>query len=265
MEFLGCTMSSFWQIRNRSCPCWDAHSLTLWILTFLLCQLEQLLTGLIWQNHWILHQYMLAMFKTCSEDKKKRIWSFLLGSALRRFICLFAVGLFLVGVANWKFWDAKWSQIGILGRWLVVNRHSWDADWFVRCMRGTSLKVSRGELMVKYEIVVLACQVSPFHLKLTRINSEMNCVAQMYGEPEARHETLNETLNATSHVSRATTYTIFAFCVCIILCEKRKKISLLLRKKVLFCRVFVLFAATNRWFITKTFKDLMRFKNNKRT
>ena len=43
---------------------------------------------------------MLAMFKTCSEDKKKRIWSFLLGSALRRFICLFAVGLFLVGVAN---------------------------------------------------------------------------------------------------------------------------------------------------------------------
>ena len=77
--------------------------------------------------------------------RKGLLWSFLLGSALRRFICLFAVGLFLVGVANWTFWDAKWSQIGILGCWLVVNWHSWDADWFVRCMGSTSLKVSHGD------------------------------------------------------------------------------------------------------------------------
>ena len=82
---------------------------------------------------------------------------------------------FLVGVANWKCWDADWWQIDILGRWLVANRHSLDADWSVRCTRSTFLKVSHGEFMVKYEIMVLACQVGPFHLKLT-VNSEMNCI-----------------------------------------------------------------------------------------
>ena len=33
-------------------------------------------------------------------------------------------------------------------------------------------------IMAKYEIMVLACQVGPFHLKLTQINSEMNCIAK---------------------------------------------------------------------------------------
>ena len=30
----------------------------------------------------------------------------------------------------------------------------------------------------KHEIMVLACQVGPFHLTLTQINSEMNCIAK---------------------------------------------------------------------------------------
>ena len=33
-------------------------------------------------------------------------------------------------------------------------------------------------LMAKDEIMVLACQVSPFHLKLTQINPEINCIAK---------------------------------------------------------------------------------------
>ena len=38
--------------------------------------------------------------------------------------------------------------------------------------------VSKCELMAKYEIMVWACQVGPFHLTLTQINSEMNCIAK---------------------------------------------------------------------------------------
>ena len=37
--------------------------------------------------------------------------------------------------------------------------------------------VSR-ELMAKYEIMVSACQVGSFHLMLTQINSEVNCIAK---------------------------------------------------------------------------------------
>ena len=59
--------------------------------------------------------------------------------------------------------------------------------------------------MVKHEIMVLACQVSPFHLKLTQINSEMNCVAKHKCTMSQKLD--GEKLNATSHMSRATTYT----------------------------------------------------------
>ena len=92
--------------------------------------------------------------------RKGLLWSFLLGSALRRFICLFAVGLFLVGVANWTFWDAKWShswmligrELALLRRWLVralygkyvsesVSWRWWNTKlwfWLVRSVRSTS-------------------------------------------------------------------------------------------------------------------------------
>ena len=32
--------------------------------------------------------------------------------------------------------------------------------------------------MAKHGVIVLACQVSPFHLTFTQINSEMNCIAK---------------------------------------------------------------------------------------
>ena len=32
--------------------------------------------------------------------------------------------------------------------------------------------------LAKYEIMVFACQVGPFHLTLTQINSEMNYIAK---------------------------------------------------------------------------------------
>ena len=44
--------------------------------------------------------------------------------------------------------------------------------WDVR-----SVGLFQCELMAKYEIMVLACQISPFHLTLTQMNSEMNCIA----------------------------------------------------------------------------------------
>ena len=75
-------------------------------------------------------------------------------------------------------------------------------------MRSTYLKVSHGELMVKYEIMVLACQLGPFHLKLNQINSEMNCIAKHKCPDSQKLDTRRrgEKLNATSHVSRVTTY-----------------------------------------------------------
>ena len=73
-------------------------------------------------------------------------------------LCFF----FLVGVANRHSWDADWSQIGNL-------ETLWD-------VRSTSL--SKCFFSAKYEIKVFAYQVGPFHLTLTQINSEMNCITK---------------------------------------------------------------------------------------
>ena len=88
-------------------------------------------------------------------------------------------------------------------------------------VRSTSLSV---ELMAKYEIVVLACQFGPFHLKVTQINSEMNCIAK-HKCPDSQKVDMRsrgENFNATSHVSRATTYIFCILCLYIILCDTRK-------------------------------------------
>ena len=55
--------------------------------------------------------------------------------------------------------------------------------------------------MVKYEIMVLACQVGPFHLKLTQINSEMNRIAKnkCLENQELDTRCRGEKLNATSN------------------------------------------------------------------
>ena len=76
----------------------------------------------------------------------------------------------------------------LIGRKLVFL----DIDW---------LRIGTPE-MVKYEIMVLACQVGLFHLKLTQINSEMNCIAKYKCSLSQKLDTRRrgEKLNATSHV-----------------------------------------------------------------
>ena len=56
------------------------------------------------------------------------------------------------------------------------------------------------ESMAKYEIMVLACQVGLFHLTLTQINSEMNCIAKNQSSESQKPDTRRrgENLNATS-------------------------------------------------------------------
>ena len=51
------------------------------------------------------------------------------------------------------------------------------ADRASRVHRHAKYILFQCELMAKYKIVVWACQVGPFHLKLTQINSEVNCIA----------------------------------------------------------------------------------------
>ena len=76
-------------------------------------------------------------------------------------------------------------------------------------MRSTSLKASHGE----YKIMVLACQVGPFHLKLTQINSETYCIVKHKCTVSQKLDTRRrgEKLSATT-ATKATTY-IFAFFV----------------------------------------------------
>ena len=54
--------------------------------------------------------------------------------------------------------------------------------------------------MAKYEIMVWACQVGPFHLTLIQINSEMNCIAKNKFPESQKLDTRRrrENLNATS-------------------------------------------------------------------
>ena len=80
------------------------------------------------------------------------------------------------------------------------------------------LRFFQWELMEKYEIMVFACQVSPFHLMLTRV---MNCIA--------KNKCRGENLNATSRVSRAATcifFACFVFDLFYARQEKRQKILL---------------------------------------
>ena len=78
---------------------------------------------------------------------------------LARFVCLF-VCLFFPSV----------SQIGTLET-LICAR----AVFRLRALASTLFSVGINE---KHEIMVLACQVGPLHLKLTQINSEMKCIAK---------------------------------------------------------------------------------------
>ena len=72
--------------------------------------------------------------------------------------------VFSFGFANRRFWDADWSQVGDLET-MIGSRARYSDHVFVRLFSWEA-------------IMVLACQVGPFHLTLTQINSEINCIAK---------------------------------------------------------------------------------------
>ena len=49
--------------------------------------------------------------------------------------------------------------------------------------------------MAKYKIMNLACQVSPFNLKLNQINSEMNSIATVCTDVESQKKALDAEVN----------------------------------------------------------------------
>ena len=87
------------------------------------------------------------------------------------------------------FLDVDWSRIGtletLIGSCALRVVHLWK-----------SLMAN-----IKCEIMVLACQVGPFHLKLTQINSEMNRIAKnkCLENQELDTRCRGEKLNATSN------------------------------------------------------------------
>ena len=82
-----------------------------------------------------------------------------------------------------------------------------------------SESLSHCELMAKYKMVVLACQVGPFHLKFNQINSEINCIAKHKITESQKLDTKLE-----RHTIRVKSNTLYfcILCLCIILCDTRK-------------------------------------------
>ena len=90
-------------------------------------------------------------------------------------VCFVLFFCFFFGVANRHYWDADWSQVGNLEA-LIGSRklYSDHALLLSRSLFSVELLIAN----CTREIMVLACQVGPFHLTLTQINSEMNCIAK---------------------------------------------------------------------------------------
>ena len=102
------------------------------------------------------------------------------------------------GVANWHSWDADWSQVGNLETLMGSRAVFWSH----------ALALAKSLFSELYKIMVLACQVGPFHLMLTQINSEINCIAKNKCPDSQKLDARRrgENLNTKSHVSRATTW-----------------------------------------------------------
>ena len=125
-----------------------------------------------------------------------RLQILLLGPALRRNSARFFFFSFF----------SRCRKSALLRRWLV---------------RARGMPIWEVSFSAKYEIMVLACQVGPFHLTLTQINWEMNCI------------TKNKCTNESQNID------FFVFALFYVIQEKRQKILLSQWNKVLFCRVFV--------------------------
>ena len=65
--------------------------------------------------------------------------------------------------------------------------------------------------MAKYEIMVLACEVCPFHLKFTQINSEMNCIAKHKCTKSQKLDTRRRGENLNSDITRIKSNNMYIF------------------------------------------------------
>ena len=127
--------------------------------------------------------------------------------------------LFFCGVTNWYSWDADWSQVGNLET--LIGSCALYSDlmllWSTCFFNGEAGNYG-----------VLACQVGPFHLTLTQINSEMNCIAKNKCPESHKLDTRRrgENLNTTSDTCEEQQHVYFCiFCLWFIQ-EKCQKIFL---------------------------------------
>ena len=124
--------------------------------------------------------------------------------------------------------------MAIVRRWLVGSQQSWDADWFARAVSDQVLLRVRSfqlQLMAKHEVMVLACQVGPFHLTLIQINSEINCTAKNKCRESQKLDTRRRGENLNAHLTRAKSnnmyiFAFFVFDLLYVRQEKRQKIFL---------------------------------------
>ena len=104
--------------------------------------------------------------------------------------------LLLLLLFSFSFSFSRCRKSALLRRWLVGSRQSWDADWLARAVFRSRALTRRSFQLEKHEIMVLACQVGPFNLRLTQINSEMNFIAKnkCTDSQKLRSSTSKETL-----------------------------------------------------------------------
>ena len=146
------------------------------------------------------------------------------------------------------------SQMGtletLIGRKLAILR-----PWLVRArcisiMCSCSCEVSFQWNWWSTTVMVLACQVGPFHLTLTQINSEMKCIAKNKClESQKLHTRCRgENLNNTSDTCQDQQHVYFWILSLIYSMWGKKSIkkSYFHSETVLFCRMFVLLLECNR-------------------
>ena len=157
--------------------------------------------------------------------------------------------LFFCGVTNWHSWDADWLQVGNLET--LIGSCTLYSDlmllWSTCFFNGEAGNYG-----------VLACQVGLFHVTLTQINSEMNCIAKNKCPESHKLDTRcrGENLNTTSDTCEEQQHVYFCiFCLWFIQ-EKCQKIFLPFWNKVLFRRMFVLLLERD-WSVIQSYQDLI--------
>ena len=133
------------------------------------------------------------------------------------------------------------SQIGTLET-LIGRKSAILRRWLVRA-RCIPITCSCYVLfsVKKHEIMVLACQVGPFHLTLTQINSEMNCIAKNKFPDSQKLDMRRRGENFNACQEQRRVY----FCILslwFILCEARKaseNLTFILKQSLILSNVFV--------------------------